>query len=459
MHCAVGLTLLVSAIAIDVLATMKLATALGVASDLYPRWLGARAWLVDGTNPYVPEIAERIRADMAAGLGWDGRADSGAFAFGFVYPGYVALLLAPLAILPFPVASTVWLLVAQAAIAGSTILLWRGAPGAPSRAPVPEVIAVALAIIWPPAAFNLVFGQFATLVTFLIVVSITLARAAHPVAAGIALALAMVKPQLGLVPAMAGGLTDLHAAWRRQEASRRARSGLVKSPHPHLGDTRSPTPMGRTPSPVATAEEEGEPAPLLRRERGGAASGRLATSVLVTMGALVGASLIALPGWLAPFLDGVADYARAAKATSPAILVADGISRLATGDWSTRDLPGTLEPLPLAVGGAVSVAIIAGWLRQARRDPGVPSAITAGALAAAWLVPPTYEWNHVTCLLVLVPWVRRGGRGRAVSWLAASGATMPLVLAWPDGSRAVWPVMLLAVWLHDAATARTAPTP
>ena len=93
---------------------------------------------------------------------------------------------------------------------------------------------------------------------------------------------------------------------------------------------------------------------------------------------------------------------------------ADEISRLATGDWPTRDLPGTLEPLPLAVGGAVSVAIIAGWLRQARRDPGVPSAITAGALAAAWLVPPTYEWNHVTCLLVLVHSLQLG-------WLALAG--------------------------------------
>jgi hypothetical protein len=453
--------LLVGAIALDMFAMAQLATALGVASDLYPRWLGARAWLVDGTNPYAPEIAERIRADMAAGLGWDGRADSGAFAFGFVYPGYVAILLAPLAILPFPVASTVWLLLAQAAIAGSTILLWRETPGAPSRAPVPEVIAVALAIIWPPAAFNLVFGQFATLVTFLLVLSITLARASHPVAAGIALVLAMVKPQLGLVPAVAGGLADLHAAWRRREASGHPPSGLIRSPDPHLGDTPSPYPVAvACASGGGQGEEEGEPPPPLRRARGHTAPGRFAGAALVTMGALISASLIALPGWLAPFLDGVTDYARAAKATSPAILVADGISRLATGDWpKTRDLPGTFETLPLAVGGAVSVAVVAGWRRQARRDPGVPSAITAGALAAAWLVPPTYEWNHVTCLLVLVPWVRRGGRGRAVSWLAASGATLPLVLAWPDGSRAVWPVMLLAVWLHDAATARAAPNP
>ena len=401
----VGAALLFGAIALDVFVTTRLATALGMASDLYPRWLGAHAWLIDGTDPYAPEIAERIRADMAANLGWDGRADSGAFAFGFVYPGYVALLLAPLAILPFPLAATIWLLLAQGAIAGATLLLWRHTPGVPARAPVPEVIAVALAVVWPPATFNLVFGQFATLVTFLLAVAATLARGRRDVWAGIVLALAMVKPQLGLIPAVTGGLTDVHHAWRRVR------------------------------------------------------TGRLAIAALSTWAMLLGASLLALPGWIAPFLDGVADYARAAKATSPAILVADAITRLATGTWPIRDLPGTVEALPLAVGVVIGAAIVGGWRRQAHRDPGVPSAITAGALATAWLVPPTYEWNHVTCLLILVPWVRRGGRGRAVAWLAASTATFPVVVAWPDGSRATWPIILLAVWLHDAATARARPTP
>ena len=399
------MTLLVSAIALDVFVTTRLATALGIASDLYPRWLGAHAWLIDGTDPYAPEIAERIRADMAAGLGWDGRAESGAFAFGFVYPGYVALVLAPLAMLPFPVAATIWLLLAQGAIAGATILLWRHTPRVPARASVPEVIAVALAVVWSPATFNLVFGQFATLVTFLLAVAATLARGRRDVWAGIVLALAMVKPQLGLIPAVTGGLTDVHHAWRR----------------------------------VTT--------------------GRLAFAALSTCATLLGVSLLALPGWIAPFVDGVADYARAAKATSPAILVADAITRLATGTWPIRDLPGTVEALPLAVGVVIGAAIVGGWRRQAQRDPGAPSAITAGALATAWLVPPTYEWNHVTCLLILVPWVRRGGRGRAVAWLAASAATFPVVVAWPDGSRATWPIILLAVWLHDAATARTRPTP
>ena len=401
----VGATLLVGAIALDVFATARLATTLGVASDLYPRWLGTHAWLLDGIDPYAPVIAERIRADMAAGLGWDGLADSGAFAFGFVYPGYVAILLAPLAVLSFPTAATVWLLLAQASIIGATILLWRHTPGASTGPAVPEAIAVALAVVWPPATFNLIFGQFATLVTFLLAVAATLARGRRDVWAGIVLALAMVKPQLGLVPVVTGGLTNVHHAWRR----------------------------------VGT--------------------GRLAIAALSTSAMLLGVSLIALPGWIAPFLDGVADYARAAKATSPAILVADAITHLATGTWPIRDLPGTVEALPLAVGVVIGAAIVAGWRRHAQRDPGVPSAITAGALATAWLVPPTYEWNHVTCLLVLVPWVRRGGRGRAVAWLAASAATFPIVVAWPDGSRATWPIILLAVWLHDAASARARPTP
>lgn len=420
----VGTILLVAAIALDVFATASLASALGVASDLYPRWLGTNAWLTNGVDPYALEIAERIRSDMGAELGWDGRADSGAFAFGFVYPGYTALLLAPLAILPFPVAATVWLLLAQGAIVGATILLWRTTPGAPTQSSVPEVIAVALAVIWPPAFFNIIFGQFAALVTVLLVVAATLARRGRGVGAGIALAVAMVKPQLGLAPAFLGFFTDLYAL---------ARARICP---------RSPGMRPRTP---------------FRTEATPVARGRVALSSLAAGAILVGASLVALPGWMTPFLAGVADYARAAKATSATVLLADAISRLTTGTWPTRDLPGTFEALPLSVGVAVVAAILFGWRRQSQRDPGVPSAIAAGVLGTAWLIPPVYEWNHVTCLLILVPWVRRGGLPRAVAWLAASLATFPMVLAWPDGSRVTWPVILLAVWLHDAC-AKSAPT-
>jgi hypothetical protein len=400
----VGVALLVSAIALDVFATTRLATALGVASDLYPRWLGARAWLLDGTDPYAPEVTERIRANMAAGLGWDGSTDSGAFAFGFVYPGYVAILLGPLAVLPFQLAATIWLLLAQGAVVGATILLWRHTPGALSPHPVPEVIVVALAVLWPPATFNLIFGQFATLVALLLAVAVTLVRRKHDAWAGVVLALAMVKPQIGLIPGVVGGLTDLSIACRR----------------------------------VGT--------------------GRVAVAALSTIATLIGVSLFALPGWFTPFFESVDNYARAAKATSPAILVADALTRLGTGAGPTRDLPGTFEALPLAVGVAVGAGIVMGGALHGRRDPGVPSAVTAGVLATAWLVPPAYEWNYVTCLLVVVPWVRRGGRGRAVAWLLASVATFPLVIAWPDGSRATWPIILLAVWLHDAATARAQAT-
>lgn len=412
---AVGATLLVLAIALDVAATARLATGLGVASDLYPRWLGARAWAVEGTDPYAPALADRIRADMAAALGWDGTADSGAFAFGFVYPGYVAILLAPLAVLPFPVAATAWLLLAQASIVGATLLLWRTTPGTPARAPIPAVAAVALAVAWPPATFNLVFGQFATLVTALLAAATVLSRRGRGTVAGIALALALVKPQLGIAPVMAGTLADLHRNRRVLAGPRDAAARLQEA--------------------------------------------RLAPAAIATVATLVGASLVALPGWIDPFLVGVADYARAAKATSPAILVADGLARLATGSWPVRDAAGAIEALPLAIAFAVAAAVAAGWDRHRRIDPGVPAAIAAGALAAAWLVPPTYEWNHVTGLLVLVPWVRRGGRARAVAWGVATVATYPLVLTWPDGSRAAWPVLLLGAWLHGALADATPRAP
>ena len=53
------------------------------------------------------------------------------FAFGFTYPPYVALVIAPLAVLPLPVATTLWLLIGQASLlAACRLLTWF--PGLPS---------------------------------------------------------------------------------------------------------------------------------------------------------------------------------------------------------------------------------------------------------------------------------------------------------------------------------------
>ena len=156
-----GGLLLTLAAALDVWATAALARAMGPANDLFPRWFGARAWLLEGINPYAPAVDAGIRAAMGAAPG----EALGAFVFGFVYPGYVALLLAPLALLPFGVAATVWLLLAQAATGGGAWLAWHAAGrDRPDAAPARATPALLVALLFPASLYNLAFGQFAALV-------------------------------------------------------------------------------------------------------------------------------------------------------------------------------------------------------------------------------------------------------------------------------------------------------
>jgi hypothetical protein len=47
----------------------------------------------------------------------------------------------------------------------------------------------------------------------------------------------------------------------------------------------------------------------------------------------------------------------------------------------------------------------------------------------------------------------------AVTWAITNIATLPLAVVWPDGSRAVWPVILLGAWVIDHRTRPHATTP
>src|SRR5215212_5785805 len=72
-------------------------------SDLYSRWRGTRELLLRGENPYTPEATEaNERGQYGRLLGADRWVidPSGGY-MGFTYPLYFALLIAPLALLPF----------------------------------------------------------------------------------------------------------------------------------------------------------------------------------------------------------------------------------------------------------------------------------------------------------------------------------------------------------------------
>ena len=260
---AIGVSTLVVAVTVDVVATWYLARAMGAANDLFPRWYGTRAWLLQGSSPYASSVDEGIRAAMGGAPG----ESLGAFVFGFVYPGYVALLLAPLALLPFQVAATLWLLLAQGAIGAGALLAWRAHEFEIGTVPRSVVPALLIALAFPASLANLVFGQFAALVYLALCAAWWLLLRHHDWRSGAVLALATVKPSLALVPVLA---LLAHAAGHRRWRV-------------------------------------------------------LAGWIAVSFG-LLGASLALLPAWPEPFWRSTMAYARVARALSASGLVASLIT-------------------------------------------------------------------------------------------------------------------------------------
>ena len=398
----VPLALLAAVCALDAVATWHLAAAMGPANDLFPRWYGARAWLLDGADPYGPAVDAGIRQAMG---GAPGEA-LGAFVFGFVYPAYVALLLAPLALLPFQVAATLWLLLAQAGLGAGTALAWRARAAETGRPAGSTLPALLVALTFPGSLANVVFGQFAALVYASLVLAWWLAVRRRDIPAGVALALAAVKPSLALLPVLA------LLAWALASGRR-----------------------------------------------------RLVAAWVTTTGALLAGSLAALPAWPAEFWRSTLDYARVASATSAAGLLANLLTGRLDAPWpaiasATVSLCAMLAIIagwlqsPRWAGDALAAGILAGaWL--------IPPLYEWNSVLLLVLI---VQW------LQTLQRGRAGAYRRlavTTGLLCLAGLiTLAVALRWPYGSRAVWPAIVLAGWAlrgrylgSQRVTARAASSP
>ncbi len=394
--------LLAAALALDVWGTWQLGHRLGAQTDLFPRWYGTRVWLLEQRSLYDPAVKAGVFAAMH---GRPPRRDGPAselddFAFGFTYPPYVALLIAPLAVLPLPVATTLWLLIGQASLlAACRLLTWF--PGLSSALPpgLSNPTArhfrwlVLVAVLWPPALANLIFGQFAVLVLFLLVAVRSLLLRQRPLLAGLCLAAAIVKPQLVVLvlPLL------LVAAWGR---------------------------------------------PGWRR---------LWLGCLGGVALLLAAGFAAAPDWVMAWGQETATYARVAAPVSTVGL----LLRLAPAtDWAW------LVTLLLQAGVVAAV----GWLalrlvrqRSGGALPEVAGLVAPVIIATSLAIPPLYEWNSVLLLVPLAEALftirQRLASAQRPFWpvivvvLLLSVVTAPLALAYPNQSRVVWPLLVTAAWL------------
>ena len=221
----------------------------GNLSDLYPRWLGARAMLLQHRDPYSAEVTSEIQAGYYGRPLDPNRAADPRDQQGFAYPVYVVFLLAPTIRLPFPLvqAGFLWLLVL---LALASVWLWlrvvRWRPSATVTA-----ILVVLTFGSFPVVQGIKLQQLSLIVGGLIAACAASLVAGRFLLAGFLLALATIKPQLAL-PIAAWLALWVVSDWRQR--------------------------------------------------------GRFIWGLGTTMAVLLGASEYVLPGWMGRFREAVAAY-------------------------------------------------------------------------------------------------------------------------------------------------------
>jgi hypothetical protein len=176
----------------------------GNLSDLYPRWLGARELLLHRRNPYGADISREIQAGYY-GRPLDASRDSDPKdEQGFAYPIYVVFFLAPTVGLHFAIVqkSFFWilaLLTCASVLLWLRILRWPAAGSCSLSLSLSLQISLVLLTLGSLAVIQgLKLQQISLMVVGLLSVAMLLFVRDHPVAAGILLGVATIKPQLVL---------------------------------------------------------------------------------------------------------------------------------------------------------------------------------------------------------------------------------------------------------------------
>jgi len=165
---------------------------IGNNSDLYPRWLGTRELLLYRRDPYSPKVTQEIQ------IGFYGRpldpanpSDPTAQE-SFVYPVYVAFLLAPTIGVPFHIVAAVFRWILLGALAAS-VPLWMYAFGLRARVSV-IAAGMLMATSTSPAMYEYFQHNLAALAVLFMAGGVAAIVGEKPALAGILLALSTIKP-------------------------------------------------------------------------------------------------------------------------------------------------------------------------------------------------------------------------------------------------------------------------
>jgi hypothetical protein len=174
----------------------------GNLSDLYPRWYGTRALLLEGRDPYSPEVTREIQKGVYGRVLDPKRPADPKDEYRFAYPLYVIFLLAPTIQWPFPAVQRgasiiLFCLTGVSLFFWFSVLRWH---------PSLSTGATAVFLLFGAPAFvqGIKLEQLTLAVSGLMAASMAALTAGFPMTAGLLLAVATVKPHL--VALLIGGL-------------------------------------------------------------------------------------------------------------------------------------------------------------------------------------------------------------------------------------------------------------
>lgn len=171
-------------------------TSLILGVDIYPRWIGSVA-ILNGEDPYSLETRQQIWQAI-----YGSPETPTGNPFGFYYPPVVATLFAPLILLgvSLETAAVIW---CAFSFSFWAIYLISDLIHLPIRRKT-DLLLVSLlflsGLFFRPAFSNYILGQFALFSVLLFLVAWKIARDDKPVAAGILIALSLIKPSLTFLP-------------------------------------------------------------------------------------------------------------------------------------------------------------------------------------------------------------------------------------------------------------------
>jgi hypothetical protein len=160
-------------------------------NDFVPRYLGARAWILNGTSPYDPSISQEAQQII---YGRPADPEAGEDVALFAYPLPVVLFVAPFSLLPYPLARALWMTLLEACLpllflVGLRLTPWR--PG-----PMFFGGLMLFSVVWYYGFRAMILGQFAIIEALLVACALWMIREERDILAGLLLALTMAKPQV-----------------------------------------------------------------------------------------------------------------------------------------------------------------------------------------------------------------------------------------------------------------------